>query len=72
VVLWRAELRIAEALPLEPKDLDLAAGTIAILHGKGDKRLIVGIDAVATGISSAGSRSAPGLASERTRPCSAP
>ncbi len=46
-VLWRAGLRIAEALALEPKDVDLENGTIAVLHGKGAKRRIVGLDPVA-------------------------
>jgi len=44
VVLWRCGLRVAEALALEPKDIDLKLGTVAVLHGKGDKRRIVGID----------------------------
>jgi site-specific recombinase XerD len=44
VVLWRAGLRITEALELRPKDVDLEAGTIAVLHGKGDRRRVVGID----------------------------
>jgi site-specific recombinase XerD len=44
VVLWRCGLRIAEALALEPRDVDLTAGTLLVRHGKGDKRRIVGID----------------------------
>jgi integrase len=44
VVLWRAGLRIGEALALLPKDIDRDAGTITVLHGKGDKRRTVGID----------------------------
>jgi integrase len=44
VVMWRSGLRIAEALALCVKDIDLDAGTIAVLHGKGDRRRIVGID----------------------------
>lgn len=44
VLLWRAGLRIAEALALYPKDVDLDAGTIVVLHGKGDKRRLVGVD----------------------------
>jgi len=43
-VLYRAGLRHSEALGLFTKDVDLAAGTIAILHGKGDRSRIVGID----------------------------
>ena len=44
VVLWRTGLRISEALDLEPKDIDLERGTVAVLHGKGDRRRVVGID----------------------------
>ncbi|MHC5054597.1 MAG: tyrosine-type recombinase/integrase [Planctomycetota bacterium] len=46
--LYRAGLRIAEALSLLPKDVDLDAGTIRVLHGKGDRSRTVGIDAGAT------------------------
>ena len=42
--LYRAGLRSGEALALEPKDVDLAVGSIAVLHGKGDRRRTVGID----------------------------
>jgi site-specific recombinase XerD len=45
VVLWRGGLRIGEALALKPKDLDPEAGTIRVLHGKGDKSRLVGLDA---------------------------
>ena len=44
-ILWRAGLRISEALGLLPKDLDPAQCTIRVLHGKGDKYRIVGLDA---------------------------
>lgn len=43
-LLYRAGLRIAEALALLPKDVDLAAGALTVLHGKGDKRRVVGFD----------------------------
>jgi site-specific recombinase XerD len=43
-VLYRSGLRIGEALALHPKDIDAEAGTITILHGKGDKRRVVPID----------------------------
>jgi integrase/recombinase XerD len=43
-VLYRAGLRHSEALGLFPKDVDLAAGTIAVLRGKGDRSRIVGVD----------------------------
>lgn len=44
VVLYRGGLRISEALALRPKDVDAAAGTITVLHGKGDRRRTVGLD----------------------------
>lgn len=43
-VLYRAGLRHSEALALLPKDINVASGTIAVLHGKGDRSRIVGID----------------------------
>jgi site-specific recombinase XerD len=45
VVLYRAGLRISEALALLPKDLNQAIGTIRVLHGKGDHDRVVGLDA---------------------------
>jgi site-specific recombinase XerD len=45
VVLYRAGLRISEALALLPKDLDAQASTIRVLHGKGDHDRVVGLDA---------------------------
>jgi integrase/recombinase XerD len=44
VVMWRAGLRVGEALALQAKDVDLDEGTIAVLHGKGDRARVVGID----------------------------
>jgi site-specific recombinase XerD len=44
VVLYRSGLRISEALALAPKDLDARGGTIRVLHGKGDKDRVVGLD----------------------------
>lgn len=44
VVLWRAGLRVSEALALRIADVDAAAGTITVLHGKGNRRRVVGID----------------------------
>ena len=35
-LLYRGGLRISEALALEVKDLDQNAGTVRVLHGKGD------------------------------------
>ena len=43
--LYRGQLRIGEALALKPKDLDRQAGTIRVLHGKGDTARTVGLDA---------------------------
>lgn len=45
VVLWRAGLRIHEALCLMESDLDPRRGSILIKHGKGDRRREVGMDA---------------------------
>jgi site-specific recombinase XerD len=43
-VLYRGGLRLAEALALKPKDIDPDQGTVTVLHGKGDRRRIVGVD----------------------------
>lgn len=43
-VLYRSGLRIGEAVALEPKDIDLDAGTIRVLRGKGGRARTVGID----------------------------
>ena len=50
VVLYRAGLRISEALALMPKDLDAKGGMMRVLHGKGDKARVVGLDAGAWAI----------------------
>ena len=47
ITLYRAGLRIGEALALKPKDLDADAGTIRVLHSKGDKARTVSMDATA-------------------------
>jgi site-specific recombinase XerD len=44
VVLWRAGLRISEALALTESDLDAARGAILVRRGKGGKRREVGMD----------------------------
>jgi site-specific recombinase XerD len=44
VVLYRGGLRSGEMLALRPKDVDVAAGTVTVLHGKGDRRRVVGLD----------------------------
>jgi site-specific recombinase XerD len=44
VILWRAGLRIHEALLLRPEHVDLERLTVTILRGKGGKRRTVGFD----------------------------
>jgi site-specific recombinase XerC len=44
VALWRAGLRISEALALNETDLDPDRGSLLVRHGKGDKRREVGMD----------------------------
>ena len=44
VVLWRAGLRISEALALAESDLDRDRGAIHVRRGKGGKRREVGLD----------------------------
>ena len=44
VVLYRGMLRLAEALALQPKDLDRKAGTVRVLAGKGKKARTIGLD----------------------------
>ena len=44
VVLWRAGLRIHEALMLTETDLDERRGSLLIRRGKGDRRREVGMD----------------------------
>ena len=46
-VLYRGGLRISEALALHVKDVDQGAGTVTVLHGKGDQRRTVGMDPAA-------------------------
>src|ERR1700730_576792 len=43
-VLWRAGLRISEALALAESDLDPARGAVLVRRGKGGKRREVGMD----------------------------
>jgi site-specific recombinase XerD len=45
VVLWRAGLRINEALSLTETDLEQRRGSILVRHGKNDRRRVVGMDA---------------------------
>ncbi len=44
VVLWRAGLRISEALALSETDLDRARGSVLVRRGKGGRRREVGMD----------------------------
>jgi integrase len=44
VLLWRAGLRISEALALQESDLDPSRGAILVRRGKGGKRREVGMD----------------------------
>jgi site-specific recombinase XerD len=44
VLLWRARLRINEALTLTEHDLDARLGAILVRHGKGGRRREVGMD----------------------------
>jgi site-specific recombinase XerD len=44
VMLWRAGLRISEAMALNETDLDVDRGAVLVRHGKGDKRREVGMD----------------------------
>lgn len=47
VILYRAGLRIGEALALKPKDINFEAGTIRILSRKGGEARTVALDPVA-------------------------
>jgi site-specific recombinase XerD len=44
VVLWRAGLRISEALALAETDMDARRGAVLVRRGKGNKRREVGMD----------------------------
>jgi site-specific recombinase XerD len=44
VVLWRAGLRISEALALAETDMESRRGAVLVRHGKGNKRREVGMD----------------------------
>jgi integrase/recombinase XerC len=45
--LWRTGVRCSELLDLRPKDVDRKGGHVDVLHGKGDRRRTVAIDAEA-------------------------
>jgi integrase len=63
VVLWRAGLRIGEALRLRPSDVNFADGTIRVLHTKTREARTVGIDGQALDVIRAwvGARAAAGV-----------
>ena len=44
VMMYRAGLRVTEALDLKPSDIDHERGTVRVLHGKGNKRRTVAVD----------------------------
>jgi integrase/recombinase XerD len=44
-VLWRAGLRVQEALALIESDLDDRRGSLLVRHGKGGRRREIGMDA---------------------------
>src|SRR5438477_5738566 len=44
VLLWRAGLRVGEALALQESDLDRGRGAVLVRRGKGRKRREVGMD----------------------------
>jgi site-specific recombinase XerD len=44
VVLWRAGLRVQEALALTEHDLDPRRGSLLVRRGKGGRRCEVGMD----------------------------
>ncbi len=44
VVMYRTGLRVSEALALMPKDLNIGDGWLRVLHGKGDRSRLVGLD----------------------------
>ncbi len=65
VLLWRAGLRISEALAVQESDLDAGRGAVLVRRGKGGKRREVGMDRRAGSNSSRGSRSGASFRSAR-------
>lgn len=49
-VVYRTGLRCSEALALLPKDINHETGSVSVLHGKGDRHRIVGIDSGALSV----------------------
>jgi integrase/recombinase XerD len=50
VAMWRAGLRVGEALDLKPSDVNYADGTIRVLHTKVKRARTVGIDDAALAV----------------------
>jgi site-specific recombinase XerD len=50
VLLWRAGLRISEALALEPRDVNFERGTVRVRRGKGSRARTVGLDPQAAAV----------------------
>jgi site-specific recombinase XerD len=50
VILYRAGLRVSEALSMLPKDIDAKSGTIRVLRGKNKTSRLVGLDAGALAV----------------------
>ncbi len=48
LTLYRCGLRISEALALKPKDVDVDAATLQVLHGKNDRSRQLAFDSAAT------------------------
>jgi integrase len=65
VLLWRAGLRVSEALALAESDLDRSRGAVLVRHGKGGKRREVGMDPWAGNSLSRGSSAASSCRSAR-------
>jgi integrase len=64
-LMYRAGLRVSEALALQPKDVDLTNGIVRVLHGKGDRYRAVGLDPGAAAVVAA-------WLAERGRACPVP
>jgi site-specific recombinase XerD len=72
VAMYRGGLRVGETLALRPKDVDTAAGTLTVLHGKGDRRRVVGLDPGAMAIVGRWLDARHTLGSTDMPPCSVP
>jgi hypothetical protein len=68
VVLWRARLRVQEALALTERDLDARRGSLLVRQGKGGRRREIGMDDWGWDSCSPGS---PPASSSRSGRCSA-